>query len=478
MERIYTSLSFVYRFLIIAITIAIHYQLVEKAGKGIDTNIMIFYASIIVYAIAFSLFKVNKWVSYVELMTVLGLIYYYEHNLLYFLLLLPFVSLVSSKAGKRDMLFFTGIVSGFFFISGIELMSNALISSGIYVTLSVFHSKFSQIEFLQSAVYALKKEIEKLSIELGNKQREIEITSNMFVHSKNLSETIEVEELMQQMVDSSRDFFNAQYACLYMKRNDEFYLEKESGKNERFEVPEEISLEEANNIRIENKLIRMTIDYEGEAWGIMAVYGKRDTLGDGNQLVPFPFREEDFEILSVYITMAMSPIKHAKLLKTMNYLANNDFLTGIANRRYFVEQFDYLRKMAKRGQDLALLLLDVDHFKSFNDQFGHDVGDEVLRQVAETLKYTIREVDVVGRLGGEEFAILLPSVGENAEYVAERIRRRIENIPFERQITVSIGISNFETDGVTWEDLYKKADEALYHAKETGRNKVVTYGEF
>lgn len=473
MGRFSTALSSIYRFLIIGIILGIHYQAWTKAGRDIDQSTMVFYGVMILYGVIFTVLHTTKWSAYSELLVVLGLIYYYEHNVLYFVLLLPFVSLVSSKAKQFDLLMMTLIFTCFLYIENYTMEACVLLGFAIYVTLNVFYSKFGQIEFLQTNVFDLKKKIEKLDIELGNKQKEIDITSSMFLHSKYLSETIEIDELIQLMVNSSKEFFDAEYACLYLRKDDGFYLEKEAGKNVRFEIPSYLPLEEAENIRIENKMIRMTIDYEKKAWGIIAVYGKR--LPMGGQPVPFPFQEEDFEVLSVYVTMAMSPIKHAKLLKTMNYLANNDFLTGISNRRHFVENFGYLSKMAQRGQALSLLILDIDHFKQFNDEFGHDIGDKVLKEVAETIKYTIREVDVVGRLGGEEFAVLLTGVGENEEFVANRIRARVEAIPFERNITVSIGIANYKEHGDTWEQLYKHADEALYHAKANGRNQVVLY---
>lgn len=467
----------IYRILIICFVIFMHYTKNSELGINIDADIIIFYTLLGIYALIFSLVTVNKWTSYAELISVLMIIHFYEHNILYALLILPVVSIVATRASKIDLSIFTLLIALFLYWGDFPIQMIIIISFAAYMIMEIFHSKFDQIEVLQNKLYQTKKTLEKKQIELGDKEREIEITSNMFVHSKYLNETIEVEALMQLIVDSSKSFFNAEYSCLYIKKDNAFVLEKSSGDPKRFEVMNKLAFSESENIIIENKLLRLTIDYEGSPWGIIAVYGKKSKVGETNQYVPFPFTEEDFEVLSVYLKMAMSPIKHANLLKTMNYLANNDFLTGIPNRRHFVDKFNYLKKIAQRGRDLTVMVMDIDLFKTFNDTYGHDVGDAVLKEVAETIKYTIREIDVVGRIGGEEFGVILLGAEGNEELVAERIRERVGKIPFQRKITVSIGISRFNKDGVTWEELYKKADIALYQAKENGRNQVVVYKE-
>jgi len=479
LEKIYMSLSSIYRFLIIFSMIGIHFYTFRQAEQPISQQAMIMYGVLILYGIFFGLFRGNKLMSYLELIVILGILYQYDQNMFYFLFLLPFTSLISSKASKIDIGVFTFLFIFFLWYSKeVEIYTLAIIGFGVFIALSIFNSKFSQINFLQSKIYELKKELDKKDVKIGKRDNELQIISQMFLHIKNLNETIEEKELIEQMVVSARAFFNAPYACLHLKKEDEFLLEKEDGESGKFDIPEILTLREVQEVPYNDKRIQYVIHYEGELWGIISVYGKRTSVGDGKQMIFFPFEEDDYEILSVYIHNAMSQIKHAKLLKTMNYLANNDFLTGIANRRHFGEKFQYLSKMANRGQSLSLLLLDIDHFKKINDTWGHDAGDQVLKQVSEVLKYTIREVDVVGRLGGEEFAILLPGAGEHAGMVAERIRKRISSIPFHQTITISIGISHYGEHGTTWEDVFKKADEALYYAKTHGRNRSVVYGDY
>lgn len=171
---------------------------------------------------------------------------------------------------------------------------------------------------------------------------------------------------------------------------------------------------------------------------------------------------------------------------------NHDKLTSLKTRGYFEEKskafLDNTQKIKKDGRrewmgfnDISFLFLDIDHFKNINDTYGHDVGDEVLKTVANTLKKDLRVGDIVARWGGEEFiAILLGANEEQAKMKAEQIRAEVEKIVFEKpeglKITISIGVSEFE-DGKTFEDLVKHADEALYASKQNGRNRVTTYSE-
>jgi diguanylate cyclase (GGDEF)-like protein/PAS domain S-box-containing protein len=156
-----------------------------------------------------------------------------------------------------------------------------------------------------------------------------------------------------------------------------------------------------------------------------------------------------------------------------------DHLTGIANRRAFFEAAELEIERARRTpRPLSLLLFDADNFKRVNDSHGHPAGDAVLRNLADTLSATFRQVDVVARVGGEEFAVLLPSTGVNgALTVAERLRKAVESqrvvadgVPI--SYTVSAGIATLEADVAGLDALMKRADQALYAAKAAGRNQV------
>src|SRR5436309_10327299 len=164
-------------------------------------------------------------------------------------------------------------------------------------------------------------------------------------------------------------------------------------------------------------------------------------------------------------------------------MAITDALTGLHNRRYMESHLSTLVEQASsRGKPLALMILDIDFFKSINDTYGHDAGDDVLREFAVRVRKSIRGIDLACRYGGEEFVIVMPETDlPVAGMVAERLRRSIANEPFavhkgdkRLDVTVSIGLSTLEHKGEPLSDVLKRADTALYRAKNDGRNRVVT----
>ncbi|MEI7843060.1 MAG: diguanylate cyclase [Gallionellaceae bacterium] len=174
-------------------------------------------------------------------------------------------------------------------------------------------------------------------------------------------------------------------------------------------------------------------------------------------------------------------ITKRKLLEIeLEQRAHIDFLTGTNNRGYFMEQAERELSRAIRYENpLSLLMLDIDFFKQVNDSYGHKVGDMALKKFAEICQQTLREIDVIGRMGGEEFAILLPVTAlDKATEVAERLRLAIANakVPLESgmplQFTVSIGVATIISNDENIDVLLNRADKALYEAKNSGRNKV------
>ncbi|CAN7496250.1 PleD family two-component system response regulator [Ensifer adhaerens] len=163
-------------------------------------------------------------------------------------------------------------------------------------------------------------------------------------------------------------------------------------------------------------------------------------------------------------------------------LAVTDGLTGLHNRRYFDTHLKLLMdRAAARGRPLSICMTDIDRFKQVNDTYGHDVGDEVLREFANRIRTTVRGADLACRFGGEEFIVVMPDTSaEMAAGVAERLRTIIESLPFAipqadgpLKVTASMGIATLRPGGDTAEALLKRADTALYQAKHEGRNRVV-----
>lgn len=173
-------------------------------------------------------------------------------------------------------------------------------------------------------------------------------------------------------------------------------------------------------------------------------------------------------------------ISNLKLRQSLEQQALHDPLTGLYNRRHLMDQFSNISAKAnQKDQPFCLLIVDVDHFKKYNDQYGHDAGDYVLTQLAKQFRKSLGTSDIACRMGGEEFAIILANSDvDQADEFANRLRSDIENLNLIFQgrplgeITISIGLSSYPDEGTTLQGLIKSADELLYVAKNSGRNRV------
>jgi diguanylate cyclase (GGDEF)-like protein len=163
---------------------------------------------------------------------------------------------------------------------------------------------------------------------------------------------------------------------------------------------------------------------------------------------------------------------------TLERLSTTDELTGLFNRRQLAKAFEAeLSRVVRTGSPMSILIIDIDHFKAFNDRFGHLQGDAFLRELGPFLTGRIRSTDFAARYGGEEFVVLLPGIGkEHAGQKAEFLRKDFEKAALTGEgsssVTWSIGVACCPEDGSSQEDLIRKADSALYEAKRQGRNRV------
>jgi diguanylate cyclase (GGDEF)-like protein len=198
------------------------------------------------------------------------------------------------------------------------------------------------------------------------------------------------------------------------------------------------------------------------------------------------YQEYDQDVLSTLANQTALAIENALMVERIQNMAVKDGLTGVYNHRYFQESLEEeISKAERYNKDLSFLLLDVDHFKKFNDNYGHQEGDKVLRKVAEIAQNTIRQkVDTLARYGGEEFAIILPETdGNSAKDLAERVRQNIESYLFENEgkgvyrVTVSVGVSSYPFDAREQSKLIQAADIGLYESKARGRNRVTLFRE-
>jgi diguanylate cyclase (GGDEF)-like protein len=217
-------------------------------------------------------------------------------------------------------------------------------------------------------------------------------------------------------------------------------------------------------------LLAVPIQTESQVLGVLALLHRGERS----------FDQGDGQLLDILAAQAAVAIQNAQLHRATQQLAVTDGLTKVYNRRYFEEQLTAeLQRGQRHGHCTSLVLLDVDHFKKFNDTHGHLLGDQVLQGVARVLQKSTRETDVVARYGGEEFAVILPETPPDAALVvAERIRRNIKNHPFWGKgqtpltVTSSIGVASDPSSTLDPKPLIDIADKGLYQCKEQGRDRV------
>ncbi len=197
------------------------------------------------------------------------------------------------------------------------------------------------------------------------------------------------------------------------------------------------------------------------------------------------FSEREIRLVQAITAQAAIAIENARLYQQTRDLSNTDTLTRLANRRFFQIVLEKEFAQARRyGTNFSLIMIDIDHFKCYNDTHGHLQGDRVLRDVAQILKENIREIDLAGRFGGEEFIILMPRTSkEGARAAAEKLRLCVYERDFpgavlsqpKGRLTLSLGIAEFPEDADCLEALQERTDQALYQAKKNGRNRTVAW---
>lgn len=226
--------------------------------------------------------------------------------------------------------------------------------------------------------------------------------------------------------------------------------------------------------------------YQVHSWMGLMLRSANQAVGSVNlgRFEVKPFQEDEVLLAQVYSNQAGTALQNAVLHERQQQLAITDPLTGLYNRRGFMELAQHELERSRRfNRPLTVLMLDIDLFKDVNDRYGHPVGDEVLKELAQRFKLVLREVDLIGRYGGEEFCILLPE-SECIERcsAAERIIEVVRSTPFHAGgadiwITVSIGVSTLTSNLDSLEELIAQTDQAMYQAKRNGRDRVEYWGK-
>lgn len=212
------------------------------------------------------------------------------------------------------------------------------------------------------------------------------------------------------------------------------------------------------------------VSSDGQVLGTFAIYHSQPAIPE----------EKDIERISFAANLTALAIENKNVREELERRAYNDYLTGLANRRHFFERAEEeIARHSRHGGDLSVLMFDIDNFKRINDLYGHSTGDAVLKKIAQITMETLREIDLIGRIGGEEFAVLLPHTGlEEAMVVAERLRKAIEqgeivlNEGLSPCFSASFGVTCAGERSTNIDMLLNRADKALYEAKESGRNRV------
>ncbi|HUJ94475.1 MAG TPA: sensor domain-containing diguanylate cyclase [Terriglobales bacterium] len=303
---------------------------------------------------------------------------------------------------------------------------------------------------------------------------------------------LELRELLSKVCVKIQKAFQVSHVSILLKEEQDLVLRSQSGKlTPRVTEGERLSAGsgswgqalETGKTRIENNVkavageialyeetsSRMCIPLVsfGHTLGVLVLDSKQNGA----------FSATDIQPLESVADICATAIQNAHYVERVQQLAYLDGLTGIFNRRYFEMRIAEEMERARRfNSGMAVIMVDIDQFKRLNDEFGHLLGDEVLRQVSSIFHQQLRKIDVVCRYGGEEFAILLSqATAKHALSVAEKLRRLVESWQFPgvpRPVTISAGAAAFPDHGTTRDDLVKAADAGLYAAKQEGRNRV------
>ncbi|MGD9899630.1 MAG: diguanylate cyclase [Calditrichaceae bacterium] len=210
----------------------------------------------------------------------------------------------------------------------------------------------------------------------------------------------------------------------------------------------------------------------------------RGIIGCGAKLHGKEFERTDLEMFNILLNIISISVGNAQTYEEVKNLSLTDAMTNLHNYRYFEERLkEEINRARRNNGSVSLIMLDIDHFKNYNDTLGHQAGDEALRTLSWVLKNSVREEDVVNRYGGEEFSIILPGIDKNViKILGERIRERVEKTVFFKEniqpgglFTVSLGAASFPDDAADFEDLVYKSDQALYRSKNSGRNCFTLY---
>lgn len=329
---------------------------------------------------------------------------------------------------------------------------------------------------LDSAYKRLKEDrdrLQKWSDDLGR----------LYTLNQTLSESLEIDEVAQSLAVNLKKIVPYDIACLFLKNGQKVQIYTDRQKSAAFldRVSFE-TMQSGQELLEKGDLPSGPIVRKGGAEILVPLRVAAEKIGL-LRLIRFSgevFNDYQSRILAMISTSLSLAIRNAEIHQEVQELASKDELTSLLNRRAFLNIVEReFRRAARYETSLSLILVDIDHFKEINDCYGHLIGDQVIREISQIVKKSVRDVDTVARYGGDELVVVLPKTNhQEALIAAQRIRKRIHAALFHYgdrsiRITISMGIAHCPASKIkTPEDLFRLADQALYAAKKKGRNRI------
>ncbi|MCM8818429.1 MAG: sensor domain-containing diguanylate cyclase [Candidatus Omnitrophica bacterium] len=362
-----------------------------------------------------------------------------------------------------------------------------------YISLNIILSFFIVIDVIfrfdiYNKISYLERENERLNLTIADYKLESTFLSTLIDIIETFEGEISLEEVIDKILETIKKIFKEETIVLSLFK-DRYKL---SIKGDNIDLPLDLIEEMVTKrkpVLVNNLSSFPTYKYLSQqgitSFIIVGLYQKRNIIGI---LAAFSnkgrkFTLKDLDILRMVSVPVSLMIENVELFDKTKFLSITNGLTQVYNRRHFEKLFfEVLTKSQIDNKPLSIAMCDVDYFKFYNDTNGHPAGDFVLKTIAEILKKSVKGSDIVARYGGEEFILVFPETEkENAVKICEKLRETIKNFKFLNEesqpngdLTISFGIASFPEDGVTTSELIKKADVALYKAKELGRDRVVS----
>lgn len=393
-------------------------------------------------------------------------------------------------------------------IGGVFLLLIAIFASRIFSARILMLTDELTESGLTIRTKKYRQQIDSDAVELRLLNRELKRRiyelHNLFQISLDLTAILELDQLINSYLNTIIGQLRIKSAILYLhkERNTTHLtlmktkgIEKEEVSKLNFETTDSIvkqvlkkrqpviiaeeltSLKEIEKFRMLDSEVITPLIHSHRLEGLLIL---------GTKINGEPYSQTDIEMLTLITNIVAVAIANARLYQRLRDISITDELTTLYNKRYFkIRLRDEVFRSQRTGRPISLVILDVDYFKNYNDAVGHPAGDQVLMQIAQILKISARDTDVVARYGGEEFCVVLPEVDvKGSESFCERLRKNVEDYKFFKEevqpngtISISLGTATYPDDASMIKELIVRADKALYRAKNSGRNRYSVYSD-